>query len=551
MIELYDYQDTLRQQTYQAWNAGHKAVLNVLPTGGGKSIVISKVVRDGFEQGMKQSVIAHRNELVSQMSLHIAREGIPHRIIGSAKAKKTITKAHRALFFGQSFVNPSADTACVGVDTLMSRKEEYKDFAAQNDRCTTDEAHHVLKENKWGSALEMFINAKQMGVTATPVRADGNGLGRHADGVFDVMNIGPSMRELINRGRLSDYELVCPRSDLTVDDKKKSKDGDWSHTTMRKAVKESPGIIGDTVENYIKFALGRSTIVFATDIQTAGEIAAKFNEYGISAASVSGKTDPTVREHYVDEFKNGSIRVLVNVDLFDEGFDVPACDVVIMARPTASLGKYRQMVGRALRYVPGKIALIIDQVSNVVRHGYPDEETIWTLDRREKRSSSAVDPDAKPLQECDNCSMHYEKFLILCPHCGAVKPLPAPGSRTIEKVEGDLILLDREALAKMRAQTILEAPNTVGERVFKTAGAAAGRHAMNKHLEKYAAHKELEETIDQWAGIEKTRGYVNDRELYKKFYHLMGIDVVSAMSTKRPASEMISLTEKVKSIWRM
>jgi superfamily II DNA or RNA helicase len=550
LVERRDYQIALKEQTYAAWNRGEKNVLNVLPTGGGKSVIMSDIVLDGAQMNLKQCVIAHRNELVAQMSAHIGRRGIEHRIIGSDKTINQIRRQHRALFHGQQFVHPTARTSVIGVDTLVSRQKTLSDWAFQHDRWMCDEAHHLLRENKWGKAVSLMPNAFGSGFTATPCRADGQGLGREFDGVFDVMNIGPSMRTLISRNYLCDYEVVCPRSDMMVDDVEVGASGDWSSQTLRKAAKKSR-IVGDTVENYVRHAMGRRAIVFATDIETANSTAVKFNEWGIRAAALSSETPDATREFYIEQFKSGALTVLINVDLFDEGFDVPACDVVIMARPTASLGKYRQMVGRALRYVWGKIALIIDMVSNIIRHKLPDFETIWTLGRRDKRGKQQKDPNEIPLRECKNvaCLKPYEAFRVVCPHCGTEKPLPEPRSRTIEQVEGDYILLDRATLEKMRQATVMESPGSIAERVATAAGPIAGKAASKRQFEKIEAHAHLREVLAQWAGIERARGF-DDREIARKFYLVTGMDVVTALDASRPRSEMDSLRERIESWWR-
>ena len=563
-IQKRDYQTKLISKTYDAWNSGLKNNLVVLPTGGGKSVIISQIILDGFNSNMSQVVMAHRNELVSQMSGHIANRGIPHKIIGSKDVVARITREHRDKY-GRSFVNPSAPTAVIGVDTLMARQEEYAQWAKQVDRWVLDESHHAIggvkidkygnpikdkngnlifntDPNKWGKAVSMFTNAQGLGVTATPQRADGQGLGREYDGVFDAMFVGPSMRELISREYLADYEIVCPTSDLDTSEAKLSKDGDWSSQSLRKAAKKSH-IVGDTVENYIKFASGRSAIVFATDVETAEEMARKFKDAGIAAAQLNGKSNPTIRDKYINDFKNGILKVLVNVDLFDEGFDVPACDVVILARPTASLGKYLQMVGRALRYMPGKVALIIDQVSNIVRHGLPDQERVWTLARREKKSKQTPDPDEIKLRPCAKCEKPYMPFLKNCPWCGAEKPLPEPRERSIEIVDGDLILLDRETLERMRQSTILENPADVGARVAHATGnPIAGKGAANRQIEKIEAHERLKKSIAQWAAVKRLEGR-DDREIQKMFYLTIGIDVLSVLDASKPRLEMDKLSE--------
>lgn len=542
MITLRDDQQALKSAIYSDWNQGARNVLAVLSTGGGKSVIASDITLDGGRAGMQQLIIAHRNELVAQMSGHVANRGIPHRIIGSDATVALVTRQHRRRF-GRSFVNPSAPTAVVGVDTLISRYETLKDWVAKTDRWKIDEGHHVLKENKWGKAVDMMPRAQGLGLTATAIRADGKGLGREYDGVYDSMCTGIDMRQLIKIGALSDFEIVCPASDLHVDEKEVSAGGDWSTQKLRTAAKKSR-IVGDVVTNYCQYAYGRQAICFATDVETAGEIAKNFTAAGIPAAALSADTNFTVREKYIEEFKAGKLRVLVNVDLFDEGFDVPACDVVIMARPTASLGKYRQMVGRALRYIAGKIALIIDHVSNVLRHGLPDKFIAWSLARRDKRGKQAIDPDELGLTVCKFCTKPYEIWHILCPYCGKAPPLPEPRDRSIAMVEGDLILLDRAKLDEMRAATAIENPGDIGRRVAGQAGHNAGVGAATRQIEKIAAQERLKSAIAQWAAIERINGR-HDREIYRKFYHATGIDVLGALDGQRTRVEFEELAERV------
>lgn len=503
---------------------------------------MSDIALDCARSDLQQLVFAHRNELVSQMSAHIAKRGIPHRIIGSQQAVSQITRQHRILF-GRSFVSPSARTAVGGVDTILARRKEIEPWLRTVERWFGDEAHHILRENKWGKVEAMMPRALGLGVTATPKRADGQGLGRHADGVFDSMNVGLEMRALIEMGALSDFEIVCPKSDIEVDGLNTSKDGDWSHQKLKAAAKKSK-IVGDVVKAYAKYALGKQAICFATDVETAGEIAMNFNDHGISAASLSAKTPFAVREKYINEFKEGKLKILVNVDLFDEGFDVPACEVVIMARPTASLGKYRQMAGRALRTAPGKLfGLIIDHVSNVMRHGLPDKVIPWSLDRADKRGKQMKDPDEIELTVCKSCTKPYEKFHLCCPWCGAVPPLPEPRSRTIEMVDGDLVLLDRAKLEQMRAATIIEGAGELAGRMISSSPAA--KNIVNKRMAKQIAQKQLKETIAQWAGYQRAAG-MSDREIDKKFYLTLGMDVLSALDASRGAKEFEQITATVK-----
>lgn len=547
-IQLRDYQLKLKNDIYQSWNDGNKNVLAVLPTGAGKTACVSEIVLDHHNINQKCAVVAHRNELVGQMSCAIALQNIPHRIIGSNSTVAQIVRKHRKQF-GKSFVNPSAQTAVVGVDTLMARKDDLKDWARQMDLWVIDESHHNIGNdrvdpNKWGKAVELFTNARGLGVTATPQRADGQGLGWEFDGAFHDMIVGPSMRHLIDQNYLSDYEIVCPESDLQVDDSPVSKDGDWSNKTLRKAAKRSH-IVGDVVENYIRYAAGRKAIVFATDVETANEIAKKFNDNDIRAVSLNGKSLPAYREQSLEQFESGEITVLVNVDLFDEGFNVPDAEVCVMARPTTSLGKFLQQTGRVLRPQPNKTALIIDHVSNVIRHGLPDKYREWSLDRRDKRAKQMKDPDEILLTTCKTCRKPYEAFRTACPYCGASKPLPVGGARTVEQVDGDLILLDQETLARMRAATEMESAADVASRVRGAAGTGAGKYQGDKQIEKIAAHGALKETIAIWAGHERARGFT-DQEIYRRFYLTLGVDMSGALDASRSRQEFEKMNERVR-----
>lgn len=544
-ITLRPDQADLKARTYQDWRSGVPNVLDALDTGGGKSIIMSDIALDGYNDNLNQTVIAHRNELVSQMSVHLANRGIIHNAIASDSTLAEIRAEHREKF-GKSFLNPSSPTSVTSVDTLISRQEKYKKWGSQINRWFIDEAHHVLKENKWGKAVTMFPNAHGLGVTATPLRADGKGLGAWNDGVFHTLQRGISMRELIDIDALSDYEIVCPKSDLEVDESKVAKSGDWSGQVLKKAAKESH-IVGDVVSAYVKHAFGRKAIVFTTDIETAGEMAKDFVANGIRAVSLSSKTPSMVRRKYIRDYRNNLIDILINVDLFDEGFDVPACEVVIMARPTASLAKYRQMVGRGLRYVVGKTALIIDMVSNVIRHGLPCKYMEWSLERATKRAKKEKDPDEIELKPCLNseCTKPYEKFRTECPYCGFIPPLPEPQKRTLEQVEGDLILLDKEALERMRRDCELEAPTDIASRVAHVAGDVAGKGQANRQIEKIAAQDELKDAIALWAGQQRAKGY-EDREIHKQFYLSSGRDVLSCLSKENTRQDYEKFTTKIK-----
>lgn len=535
-----EYQAQMRLDIYASWADGNRNVLAVLPTGGGKSVLFTNIAEDGHRQGMVECVLAHRNELIGQLSMHLARRGIHHRVIASRQAIRQITTEHRREL-GRSFVNPDAACSVGSVDTIRAREEQLWAWAQQVRRWTIDEAHHVLRENKWGKVVAMFPNAYGLGVTATPKRADGMGLGRHHDGLFDDMILGPSMRELIDMGALCDYEIAVPESDFEIDESTVAASGDWSTKRMREASQRSH-IVGDVVVEYQRRALGKRTICFATDVETSNEIAQRFNDAGITAASVSAKTPTETRNEFIRRFRDGRITVLVNVDLFGEGFDVPAVEVVIMARPTASLAVYLQQFGRALRPLEGKPhGLVIDHVSNWKRHSFPDKQHIWSLDRRDKRGKRAPDPDDIPLTSCTECSRPYERVYSACPYCGHQPVATGGGGREINQVDGDLMLLDRDKLAELRAAMQLEAPGDIAARVGAAAGRNAGLGAANRMVERHGAQQRLTAAIEQWAGIRRAAGET-DSMIYRRFYHALGVDVLTAMTGTRAEMDGLATT---------
>lgn len=402
--------------------------------------------------------------------------------------------------------------------------------------------HHVLEDNKWGTAAKMFPNAKGLGVTATPIRADGRGLGRHADGLFDTMVEGPSMRWLIDNKYLTDYRIFAPPSDLDLGGVKTSSDGDFNKNDVKTAVRKSH-VVGDVVKHYLRIAPGRLGVTFATDVETATDIAAQFNLAGVPAAVVSAKTPDSERAAILRRFRNRELLQLVNVDLFGEGFDLPAIEVVSMARPTQSFALFAQQFGRTLRLLAGKLeAIIIDHVGNVVRHGLPDAPRVWTLDRREKRSKGGA-TDVIPVTACPECTAVYERTHAACPFCGH-KVIPVARSGP-EFVDGDLAELDAETLASMRGEilhvdmTVAEARADMESRYVPEIGIRAG---MKRHRERQEVQEALRASIAWWAGWQRARG-VSDSESYRRFYFMFGVDVMTAQTLG--SREALQLAENV------
>lgn len=543
---LRNYQQDLKNKIYKALDDGFKAPLAVLSTGGGKTVIFCSMANElAYTHNTPVAIVVHRRELVSQISVTLSRASVKHNIIAPKNVVVGIIAAQRRAT-GKQYYDHRAPITVVSVDTLNSRSDSYKNWANGIGIWIQDEAAHVLKNNKWGKALLSFPNAKGIGFTATPQRLDKRGLGTHADGLFDTMILGPSSKYLINEGHLSKYKIVVPPGDYERHLKKASEGSDFTREAMAVASRESC-IVGDVVKNYLKFSENKQTIVFASDIESAFKFEQEFIANGVSAKTLTGETPDQERSQGIIDFENETTKVLINVDLFDEGFDVPGIECVIMARPTMSIGKYLQCIGRGLRVKKGKPhAIIIDHVGNIKRHGLPDQHRTWTLDRIVKRRDTT-----NLLRICSNhiCNAPYDKVLEACPYCGTeyLKTYNRSGGTSareaLEQVDGDLMLLDPDTIRELESEMVLESPEEISERVAMAAGTAAGISVGRKQQERIDMQKQLAETIAVWAGKMKHFGYT-DRQIHKKFFLTYDMSITGALSLK--TKEMKSIEGMIK-----
>jgi DNA repair protein RadD len=529
---LRPYQVRLKSAISNAWAAGNRNVLAVLPTGGGKTVIVGDIVRENSGASV---LMAHRSELVTQLSLALARNQIYHRVIAPPLVARTCTQMHLADGC-QNFVHPKSKCAVSSVQTLV-RHDPVDAWTKEVTLWVCDESHH-LTDNMWRKAIDLFPNARGLGPTATPCRADGKGLGAHADGVMDVMVVGPTMRDLINDGWLSEYRIFAPPSDIDVSHIPVSASGDFSPKPLAAAVHASRTIVGDIVQHYIRVSNGKLGITFTVDIEAATEVAAAYRAAGVPAEVITGKTPAHLRISLMRRFRNREILQLVNVDVLGEGVDVPAVEVVSDGAHTMSYSRYAQRFGRMLRLSDGKThGIYIDHVGNTARHGLPDAPRKWTLDRRERRSRETPD-DAIPIRVCAKCLSAYERIKIACPYCGE-RPVPATRSSP-EAVDGDLHEMSPELLARLRGESeaIDRAPAIPYGATPEIIGALKKRHR-----ERGEAQIKLRETMALWGGMRHAAGD-SVSEQQRRFFYQFGIDVLSAQGLNRADSE--SLTERIK-----
>jgi DNA repair protein RadD len=544
---LRDFQQELKGRTYDAWGRGARNVMLVAPTGGGKTVLFCNIVA---ELNRAAVLISHRQELVGQAALALNREQVPHAIIAPDAIQRQIITLEQEIH-GRSFWSPRAPVRVAGVDTFINH-DPADPWLKQVELFIGDEGHHFANDNKWVKAVAPLTSARGLLVTAHAIRADGRGLGRKSDGIVDELVVGPSARELINRGFLCDYRLIAPPSDIHVEDIEIGNSGEYNQKKVRAAVHSSKTIVGDVVHHYMKFAAGKLGITFAVDIEAAAELAAKYRSEGIPAEIITAKTPLFVRGQLMRQFRARQILQLVSVDVLGEGVDVPAVEVVSMARPTASFQLYSQQFGRALRLmltdeqnatwndrtdaqrlaeiaisVKPK-AIIIDHVGNydVTRggHGLPDVERKYTLDRA-PRKSRKTKSDEIPLRYCINedCLEPYEATLSVCPNCGTPKPPPARRG-TPEEVDGNCFELDPEVLHAMRVeQAKVDGP----VRVPVGAAPVVIASIHKQHNARRDAQHELRKAMALWGGW-RTHVGRDPAEVQREFFFKFGRDVLSA-----------------------
>jgi len=320
------------------------------------------------------------------------------------------------------------------VQTLARRLQQQH---WQPDLIVIDEAHHAIA-GTWSNVISYWPDSLLLGVTATPIRQDGRGLGA----MFDRLILGPSTADLMAAGHLTRVKLYAPPqvADLTGI---RTRAGDYANDQAAAAMTR-PTVTGDAITHYQRIAAGQPAIAFCCNVNHASSVCDAFNAAGISAATLLG--DTTDRDALVTRFAGGALQVLVTVDVVSEGFDCPGAAVAILLRPTQSEGLYLQQVGRVLRPAAGKAAaIVLDHVGNVHRHGFPDDHRDWNLADRERRAGSAG-PPAPCIRTCESCFAAFAPQPI-CPVCGTPSKL---NTRELKQQEGELQELAREAVERAR-----------------------------------------------------------------------------------------------------
>lgn len=614
-VPLRPYQRKMFEEIFTEWQVGHTNILAVLPTGMGKARLLTAVVA---ENKGGSCVFAHRQELVFQLCATMNEFKIPFRIIAPAKTRKIILAAILRKH-GYCYHDTNAKVGVAGVDTLIKVKggKDHALYAKWIESVTLwvgDEGHHIVggtvregetyeeaweRSNKWGKGVLVFRRPDLKGLvpTATPKRGDGAGMSRDSDGCCDVMVQGPTMREGLDMGYLNPYKIYTVPCRVHYEDVKVGASGEFVQASLAAAEDLDGALLGDIIDNYRKYAWKKRGITFVSSVARAKEVAQRFNEIGIPAAAVDGEMDPDLRAEAIAELESGQNLMLVNAAIFEEGVDLPALEVLIMATATNSLGRFMQWTGRLLRLMlrpeqwagyddltdagrlariadsPKPFGILIDMGGNVIRHDGPAEAPrTWQMGRAGKKSTPG---EVMPYRVCANpglflanpdgptweafraagwtnqqmldaghlgqsdmpCVQPYERIYRCCPWCSF---MPEPiGRREPEQVEGDLQLLDDDMREALYAN-IREATKTVEqyEQYMASTRVNALAYGANvkRHKERLAALAGLREAMGYWGGWRKQQGD-SDTVIQRRFFYTFQIDVLSAQALKRAEAE--------------
>lgn len=392
-IVLRDYQVSDIASLRSLYGRGAKAPIYQLSTGGGKTVVFSHVIKGAVAKGKRTLVLAHRRELIRQASNKITDLGIPHGIIAAGQDRD-----HDALVIVAS------------IQTVARRLASMPQF----DLIVIDEAHHAVSAT-FTALLASQPNAKLLGVTATPCRLDGKGLGKHCGGHFDAIHCGPSMEDLITAGYLAPCKVYLPAAAIDTRGVKKIA-GDYDEGELEE---RADAVTGDAVLEFQKLPAGTTAIAFCVTVKNAERVAAAFVEAGIKSVAVHGGMHKDDRDAAIAGLEDGSVQVLTSCEIVSEGLDVPSVGCVILLRPTKSLTMCRQQIGRGMRpKLDGGALTVLDHARNCVEHGLPTDPVDWTLDGADKN----INKKPPPPWECLACSMLNAPARKECKGCGAPKP---------------------------------------------------------------------------------------------------------------------------------
>ena len=399
-MQLRDYQARAVEEATALLRRGHRTLV-VAPPGAGKTPILCDVARRYAQGNRRVLIMGHRRELLAQTHNHLRQLGVPKNRIGSIYPEP------------DSSEDASRPIQVASVQTLLVRGER-----PPADLVILDEAHHGVADAQ-GGLLDDYRGSHLLGLTATPVRLDRRGLGD----IFDRMVVGALPSELIGRKFLARPNTFTALEEFTPNMRNVHRAlGDYVPREVHERVNQDP-LIGNIVEHYQDRCKGRTAIVFAANTVHSASIVERFRSAGIQAEHLEGSMSIPVRDAIVGRLRSGATRVVSNVGILHEGFDLPRTYAVILARPTLSLALYIQQAGRALRRFRNMRPLILDHAGNYTRFGLSDADREWSL------HNTIPDPSGggiAPARACPRCQFVMPLGCVNCPNCGLEMQDPTP-----------------------------------------------------------------------------------------------------------------------------
>jgi DNA repair protein RadD len=421
MIDLRDYQSEVIAKTGEVIKSGKRRPIIVAPTGSGKTIVAADIIRSAVARHRNVLVLAHRREIISQTSDKLHRLGIPHGIIQAGFSPRPLERVQVA-----------------SISTLWTRAFRSEAMARPPvDLLVIDECHHC-PANTYRKIIDNYPDAVLIGLTATPCRGDGRGLG----GIFDTIVESPQVSPLIDMGYLVKTRVYAPLDpDLRG---VQTRIGDYVESQLADRM-DRPKLVGDIATHWHKYGERRKTVAFAVNVQHSIHIRDEFIKSGVRAEHIDGTTPKPERDAILARLASGETELVTNCMVLTEGWDLPAVACCILARPTKKMGLYRQMIGRILRPADGKAdAVVLDHSGAVFRHGFVEDHVEWTLDPERRAESpthnARVCESGSRLLECTQCGTLRVAGLA-CGHCGF---LPKRPPRDVDFSDGELGRVDRD-----------------------------------------------------------------------------------------------------------
>jgi DNA repair protein RadD len=425
---LRPYQAEVIARFHAEVTVGRRRCLMVAPTGAGKTVIAGAIIAATASSGGRVLFLAHRRELIQQASAKLHAVGVDHGIIQAGFPTR-----------------PGERVQIASIQTLHARAVRSNRIEMPPaDLVVVDEAHHA-RATTYAQILSAYPNAIILGLTATPCRGDGRGLGNAFDSIIEC----PPIAELITAGYLVGTRVYAPcRPDL---DGVRIQAGDYVENQLAERM-NTKQLVGDIVTHWLRHAERRKTVVFAAGVAHSVHIRDEFRQAGVRAEHLDGATPAEERDGILAGLADGAVEVVTNAMVLTEGWDCPEASCLILARPTRHMGLYRQMVGRVLRPAPGKTdALILDHAGAVFEHGFVDEPVIWTLDSDRRAENpmhaSRAQGRARELTTCPECSAVRLEGTP-CTACGW-RPQPKP--KAFDVADGELGQVDRQRKVSAQA----------------------------------------------------------------------------------------------------